>query len=69
MDTTTNPTITDIRWVYGVGHPFAIIGDYTLTQTDTAYDVYAQLDGDEVRIAKDVTLDAALGIIVKEQAA
>lgn len=62
-------TITKLQWNYNVGRPFAIVGRFTILQntddTDDGvdlYDVCEQIDGDEVRIARGVTLAHAVRI-------
>ena len=66
---------TDLIWHLPAGsnEPFCVIGDYTIierngfwtededrTDFTTTYDVFQQINGDEVRIAKRQTLDDAI---------
>jgi hypothetical protein len=54
-----------LRWVHSNGRPFTIVGDYTIMQSvdvEDMYDVYRAWDGDEVLVARTVTLGDGLTI-------
>lgn len=57
-------SVYDMRWLFGHVSDFGVHGYCTVRHSpnDSArYDVYCQIDGDEVRIAREVTeIDAVM---------